>query len=326
MTQTIPDKPTGDRDSLTIRELDVKLETPTNSELSTFNSKRLDDGTYDPDVITDMVNSRSKSDIQQFWDQWMEVQFNDTLRPVPVFETETVEVNGVDAHIVQTETFGRSNKRVLKRSNRFTNNMLKIGKRICLQHVYSSNKPPKDVCEDIPFNVFSYDVMRLREFIDENEFVWMNGVDDHWMKRTPLGNDSLTGLLYIMYNVDVEEIIPRYIGISQRESSDTTEQGLNWNFENVTQESVFARWGYGSSQHIGELSKAVLTDEYGPDTTEQKYETWADELFYKNTLILSDNVYIKLLPFMDNVHTAEQNMVTLANHLYTNELLNIEYT
>jgi hypothetical protein len=58
--------------------------------------------------------------------------------------------------------------------------------------------------------------------------------------------------------------IPRYIGMSRKLGRD--DSSLGYNFANITKDSVFDRWGYGSSQHLGELSKVIFSDQYNGKT------------------------------------------------------------
>lgn len=319
----LPEKPSGDRDTLTIRELDLVFETPNETEIQNFTD--LDrEGHLDPETTNELLQRGNTQQIRRFWDGWLDTLFNHVHAPTALFDTTTKTVNDVPVKIVSKDTFGRSKKPVLKRSEAFTHEMNHIGKRIVTQYVLTADVTPATAANNVPYNFQSFDIIRLREFAEEYPFVWMNDIDAHWTSRTPVGNAELQGMIYIMYTVRDDELVPRYIGMSQRDSIDG--DSLNWNFENIEQDSVFGRWGYGSSQHLGELSKAMFPKAYDDDP-EKKYQTWLDELFVDGTRVLSEQLYIELLPwFQDNLYIGEENLVKIASHLYGDELLNVEYT
>lgn len=323
---TIPDKPDGNRDTLTIRELNITIESPTEGETSQWKMPG-EDGTMPPELMDELLNTSNRHLIKRIWNSWMDTLFNHVYNPTPIFNTKekTLQSHGdITAHIVKKRTFGRSQKTVLDRSQAFSEKMDKIGKIIALQHAITSDKTPREVCQDVPYNFQPFDVMRIRELSEQHQFVWVNDIDSHWTKRTPLGQSEINGMLYIMYTITDDKVIPKYIGISQRDSIDGDQ--LNWNFQNVRRDSVFGRWGYGSSQHLGELSKAVFADEY-EESPKPKYERWKNDLFVGQSAVLKKQLYINLLPwFIDDLHIAERNLIKLAEFLYGNQLLNVEFT
>lgn len=104
------------------------------------------------------------------------------------------------------------------------------------------------------------------------------------------------------------------------------DNSLGTNFAKINQDSVFGRWGYGSSQHLGELSRVIFSESYDGEP-EQKYEDWADALFVDRTQVLKQPVYIEMVPFFDeSIRDAEEKLIRLASHLFKPFLLNKEYT
>ena len=85
------------------------------------------------------------------------------------------------------------------------------------------------------------------------------------------------GLLYIMAFEDIDGIVPLYIG--KAESYGKKAGNLSVNIKGVDRDkSKFARWGDNYAYHIGDLSAAVLHG-HDPKHVEQKYLSWATELF-----------------------------------------------
>lgn len=319
-----PEKPDGDRETLTFTALDVELETAVEKEADMVKATEPGGGHADPDDVRNFIQKGSEAEIQMFWDNWMDVLFSHRFRPEPLFDTGVVEKQGIEAHVVREDEHGRDDRPVLKRSKLAKDHILHSAKTVCLQYAISADVEPREAAEQIPFDLFPTEIWRLREFVEENDLVWCRHKERPWWDRSPMGTDhQLNGIVYFMYTLDGHSIEPRYIGLSQR--NDVSGEGLNYGFANATSDSVFTRWGYGKSQHLGELSAAMWPDESRWDP-EPKYNRWVDELFLDRTRVLKKPVYIEVLPWMsDSPVMGEENLVMLASKLYSDELLNVEY-
>jgi hypothetical protein len=90
------------------------------------------------------------------------------------------------------------------------------------------------------------------------------------------GNKEYEGLIYMMYWRENDEVIPLYIGKSEKLGKS---QNLSENIKNIGQnKGKFCRWGYNYAYHIGDLSAVVCL---GHDANKKtiKYQKWADKLF-----------------------------------------------
>jgi hypothetical protein len=254
--------------------------------------------------------------------------------PIELFDTGTVEKQGTEFTVAKKKEYGRSNRPVLKRGERFKRCAEHVGKSISIQYVVDSENPPEDVIEEIPYNFTPDDVRRLRSLLQDSEAGWIINTDSESVfDRTPISTETaLNGMLYYMYQTNPHGgYFPLYIGMSEKLGRDR--ESLNWNFANITRDSVFGRWGYGNSQHLGELSKAIFTDEYDTDP-EPKYERWRDELFLDESRVLKKPVYIEMVPHFDrDVAEAEEIMIRIASEIFNHsqasnidhQLLNVEY-
>ncbi|WP_135806160.1 hypothetical protein [Halorussus marinus] len=152
-------------------------------------------------------------------------------------------------------------------------------------------------------------------------------------------DDTYEGLIYLMYTLDGECIVPRYLGKAGKYGRDG--QTLSANLENIrTNNTKLARWGDGYAYHIGELSAAVLSHHKDDSVSRDKgpkgkYQKWADELFVSGTRRLREPVYFWTKawcvddtgPFYDfktNLESLEYNLINLASDLYPDYLLNSE--
>lgn len=151
--------------------------------------------------------------------------------------------------------------------------------------------------------------------------------------------ETYEGIIYLMYTLDKQELIPRYIGKAGKYGHDG--KSLSNNLKNIRRNRTkFARWGSGYDYHIGELSNAVLnhhadeqcnTDSSAPE----KYQEWATELFVEDTKTLCEPVYFWARawraddtgPFYDfetKLEALEYYLISLAGSLYPKRLLNTE--
>lgn len=152
-------------------------------------------------------------------------------------------------------------------------------------------------------------------------------------------DDTYEGVIYMMYTLDGDELVPRYIGKAGKYGRDG--ERLSANLKNVrTNRNKFARWGDGYAYHIGDLSNAVLghyeDDDVNHDSPPKgKYQTWADELFVDGEQRLEQQIYFWARawrtddtgPFYDfetGLESLEYNLINLASDLYPKELFNTE--
>lgn len=80
------------------------------------------------------------------------------------------------------------------------------------------------------------------------------------------------GVIYMMYWRNNQEIIPLYIGKSEKFG-----KGYG-NLSNNINATQFLRWGYGYAYHMGDLS-AVVCNNHFPERQTRKYQKWANKLF-----------------------------------------------
>lgn len=273
----------------------------------------------------------------RYWAEHIQYAFSHREKPIELFDTEIVKKKGIEARVVKKMEYGNLNRPVLKRSERFEENAKHVGRAVSLQYAVDSPKPPKEVAEEIPYDFPPEAIQRLREILDDCDAVWMRNIDamSHAAK-TPISNDTqLDGMLYYMYTQNsVGSPLPLYIGMSRKMGHD--KDSLNWNFANITRDSVFGRWGYGRSQHLGELSRAMFAEAYDGNP-EPKYEKWKDELFIDDSRVLRGPVYIEMVPYFDkDIEEAEEIMIRVASEVWNHpsvdsdrfgyNLLNEEYT
>lgn len=255
--------------------------------------------------------------------------------PVNLFDTEMVEKQGRAFEVVKKEEYGHSDRPVLKRGKRFERCAEHVGKSISIQYAVDSEEDPATVTDQLPYNFSAEEIRRLRSLLWDSEAGWIiNTNSNSEFDRTPISTSTqLNGMLYYMYRKNGHGgYLPLYIGMSEKLGRDN--KSLNWNFANITRDSVFGRWGYGESQHLGELSRALFTDAYGSDP-KPKYERWKDELFVDGTRVLRSPVYIEMVPHFDrDVAEAEEIMIRIAAEIFNHpkvselnhQLLNVEYT
>jgi hypothetical protein len=272
----------------------------------------------------------------QYWAEHIQYALSHREKPIELFDTEIVTKKGIEARVVKKMEYGNLNRPVLKRSDRFEENARHVGRAISLQYAVDSAKTPEEVAEEIPYDFPPDSIQRLREVLDECDAVWMRNIDamSHAAKTPISTGTQVDGMLYYMYTQNsVGSPLPLYIGMSRKMGRD--EDSLNWNFANITRDSVFGRWGYGSSQHLGELSRAMFPESY--DDSEPKYEEWRDELFVDDSRVLRGPVYIEMVPYFDSdIAEAEEIMIRVASKIWNHpkidsdklgyNLLNKEYT
>lgn len=319
-----PEKPGGDRESMTFTSLGVTFESAVEDEKDMVRQTEPGEGSMDTNKMKTQLDNKGEMHARLMWRQWMDMLFAHRFEPTPLFDYEVIEKKGIKAPVVRKDTHGHSNRTVFKWSPEVKEQILGSAKSVCMQYAVTSDKEPREVCKEIPFDIFPTEVWRLREFVNEHDVVWTNHDNRKWWDRTPIGEThEIHGVVYMMYTVSNNSPVPRYIGLSRR--NDTEGSGLNYSFMNATSESVMTRWGYGKSQHLGELSCTMWEDEYSW-SPKNKYQKWADELFVDQSRVLKEPVYLEVLPWLsDSPIIGEENLVMLASRAFEDELLNVEY-
>jgi hypothetical protein len=99
-------------------------------------------------------------------------------------------------------------------------------------------------------------------------------IDDYAAQR-----DQFDGLIYIMYKLSGDEIVPLYIGKSEKFGKNGG--NLSANIKNIDRnKDKFCRWGYNYAYHVGDLS-AIVCLGHREEKKTRKYTKWADALFEK---------------------------------------------
>lgn len=144
------------------------------------------------------------------------------------------------------------------------------------------------------------------------------------------------GLIYMMYRVNDNSVIPLYIGKSEKFGRN--DNNLSANIKNIAKnKQKFCRWGYNNKYHIGELSAAVLTTV--ENDQKHKYSHWALALFetpFSEKLKLKFDVrfWIKAWKSTDigpweefgptSLTFLEYQLIGVASALFPKDLLNKE--
>lgn len=89
-------------------------------------------------------------------------------------------------------------------------------------------------------------------------------------------DDTYSGLIYLMYWLQDDDIVPLYIGKAGKYGRDS--ERLSANLKDLRGQSTrkFARWGDAHYYHVGNLSAVVFDHD---KNQKQKYRKWADRLF-----------------------------------------------
>ncbi|AFZ69385.1 hypothetical protein [Deinococcus peraridilitoris] len=91
-----------------------------------------------------------------------------------------------------------------------------------------------------------------------------------------LKDDRWQGLVYLMGWGERAAFVPLYIGKAEKRGKSQT---ISANLKNLrSNHGFFARWGYNTDYHVGDLSHAIFEwTAYRPPT--KKYRRWAEVLF-----------------------------------------------
>ena len=85
------------------------------------------------------------------------------------------------------------------------------------------------------------------------------------------------GLIYMMYRSDHENVVPMYIGKSEKYGENS--RNLSENILTIsTNKDKFCRWGYNYAYHISDLS-ALICPGHDPEKRKMKYSKWDSRLF-----------------------------------------------
>lgn len=147
--------------------------------------------------------------------------------------------------------------------------------------------------------------------------------------------EEYDGLIYMMYKIENDILIPLYIGKSEKYGK------LNKNLSvNITDKDKFCRWGYNYAYHMGDLS-AVACIGHEQSKINNKYKKWAsylfeDNIFPNNNLKLKFPVFFWIKAWSPNyigiwkdydktkLTFLEYLMIGITSELFPNDLLNTE--
>lgn len=148
------------------------------------------------------------------------------------------------------------------------------------------------------------------------------------------GTDKYDGLIYMMYKLHKQEVLPLYIGKSEKYGYT---ENLSANIKNIGKnKGCFCRWGSNYRYHIGSLSACVVKG-HDKKHIKSSYERWANTLFEEINVPkprLKDNIYFWIkawkkedvgiwrdykntsLSFLENL------MIGIASDVFSDTLLN----
>jgi len=87
-------------------------------------------------------------------------------------------------------------------------------------------------------------------------------------------SNNYEGIIYMMLWKEEENIIPLYIGKSEKFGINNKDLSTNL----TDARGKFSRWGYNYAYHFGDLS-AVVCEGHSPNKGTPKYHQWAEKLF-----------------------------------------------
>ncbi|AFK18521.1 hypothetical protein E6P09_07025 [Haloferax mediterranei ATCC 33500] len=143
-------------------------------------------------------------------------------------------------------------------------------------------------------------------------------------------NGRYEGLVYMMYTLDGDEVVPRYLGKCGKFGASGTD--LNSNLRSIeTNDGKLARWGYANDYHLGDLSAVIFRE-----GSSQKYNHWVAELFdTTDPPTLREPVYFWVEPWevgtegpypdtRPYLEELEYQLIGIAFELFPERLLNTE--
>ncbi len=91
------------------------------------------------------------------------------------------------------------------------------------------------------------------------------------------GDGRFEGLIYMMYRLSSNHIVPLYIGKAEKYGK--SGGNLSENIKDIERNNhKFCRWGYGYAYHVGDLS-AIVCPGHPQEKRRGKYVKWANALF-----------------------------------------------
>jgi hypothetical protein len=151
------------------------------------------------------------------------------------------------------------------------------------------------------------------------------------------GSEQYEGLIYMMYRLQNGQIVPLYIGKSEKYGKKGG--NLSVNIKRIERnKGKFCRWGYQHNYHIGDLS-AIVCNGHPVEKQMLKYRKWAGRLFNNfptDTPCLKFPVYFWTTAWekggigiwedfgSTNLTFLEYLLIGVASDLFPNDLLNDE--
>lgn len=151
------------------------------------------------------------------------------------------------------------------------------------------------------------------------------------------GTEEYEGLIYMMFWHSAQQVIPLYIGKSEKYGKQGN--NLSANIANIaTNKGKFCRWGDGYAYHIGDLS-AVVCPNHAPQKITQKYTKWARQLFVSfpdSQPVLKQPVYFWMTAWKTGsvgawkdfgitcLTALEYQLIAIASNVFSDVLLNAE--
>lgn len=264
---------------------------------------------------------------EHFFRSWFERNFGDCC-PIRLFDTETVEISGIEAEAVSTTEYGRDNRTVLKRSDDATAALRNEIRAAMIFHAYRSPMADpeswlKRKFKALPGELPSEVIEALIDGTDREATVALGdplGVEKK-IHLSPGDVLDADGILYVLHTYDESGgVVPRYIGITEMSYDN---RHLNAVIDHNA-ESKMARWGYGRNQHMGELSCAMFPEEHSWEPS-AKYQHWVDELFVKQTRLLDQPLYLQPAVWGGDIRLVERIQVMAASKAWPDEVLNTHY-
>jgi hypothetical protein len=156
---------------------------------------------------------------------------------------------------------------------------LNLWRSFCQENVNAELRVPLfDVRDDLTVNTKLYGKnarILLKRSILMETFV-INEVNKVLVDFQQQG-EIYEGVIYMMYWLENEQVVPLYIGKSEKYGKQGT--NLSANIANIaSNKGFFCRWGDNYAYHIGDLSAVVCPNHPTPKQN-PKYRKWANCLF-----------------------------------------------
>ena len=148
------------------------------------------------------------------------------------------------------------------------------------------------------------------------------------IRKVKDGSTQHDGVIYMMYKIRNGLRVPLYIGKSEFKG---IKRKYSYNATNLSTAGPFMRWGAPQTPHyhFGALFAARIGHEEAPP----KYQNWHKAIFNERGL-LREQIYLVMIPmktivvpytpYAVNVTNAENSLISLASHLFPNDILNRE--